>query len=102
RRRPAARRAASRRAGRAAAPAARAAAGTLHRRHLPPGDRAAEPLCRGRAAWPVRRLCLVRSHFGRDAAPHRATPRRPGDLSVRALTPTEEDFMKVSEIMTRD
>ena len=38
----------------------RAPARALHRRHLPPRDRALEPLFRGGAAQPVRRLGVVR------------------------------------------
>ena len=41
--------------------------------------------------------------FDRTTAVHAAAYRAtPGDLSVRALTATQEDTMKVSEIMTRD
>ena len=63
----------TRRATCAARPA-QPAAGALHRRHLPAGDRAAEPLRRGRAAAASSTPMSGSTRPGGDAAAHRQRP----------------------------
>ena len=62
------------------------AAGTVHRRHLPPRNRAMEPLQPCNPVRSVRRLCLVRPHAGGDPSASGAAAGTDGNLSFRSVS----------------